>query len=100
MREARVSLGVVGALALLIGGIVALAQKSAGDNAHQADLYARTLGGADLFTFDSAGPHYVAMWVGVVFTILGAVMLVGLWVAVAATPADPETVAGAPTPDA
>jgi len=81
MVAARAALGIIGGLLLVIGGIVALSQKAAADNAAGVDTYLNVYG-----LTSTAPPLYTAMWVATGFAGVGALMLIGLLIAIAAQP--------------
>ena len=81
MNPARITLATIGGLLLVIGGIVALVQKAAADKAAMQDEF-----GAIYGLDPTAGPAWTAMWIAVVVAGIGAVMLIGLLIAVAAQP--------------
>jgi hypothetical protein len=96
MNAARTALGIIGGLAVVIGGILALVFNTAATQAKQVDAYSGALG----LSTDTAGAQYVGMWVGVVIAIIGVIMLIGLLIAVAATQKAAPSVDSRSTPGA
>lgn len=79
-NPARVALATIGGLLLVGGGVFALVQKSSADQAARVDYYSVAFGNPT----DTAGPAFTGMWVAVVVAGVGALMLIGLLVAMAA----------------
>ncbi len=70
---------IVGLLATLIGGIVALVAKGNGDAAAQQDALTNAVfqdGGLGTVTWNTAAGAYGVMWAGVVIAGIGVVLLI------------------------
>lgn len=89
MNPARIALDVIGGLMLIIGGSVALAQNAAAKATTLAHSYDQAFGLSSPGDASPAASNYAGMWGGVVIAGFGALMLIGLLVAVAATTKEP-----------
>jgi len=86
----RAAVVVIGLILLIGGGIFAIVQKLAADNAARADLYADALSGVtsttDPLAYHTSDAVYALMWGGVAVAGVGGILLIILLVTVAAQP--------------
>ena len=90
MNPARTTLGVIGGILLVIGGIAASIQKAAADKAVTSDGFSDALSGVtnttDPLAYHTADALYAAMWGGVAAAVVGILLLIGLLIAMAVQP--------------